>query len=136
MAQELGIQASRPSISPGPEAYENLHELGHVYAERIHRLSLLPTAVVTANDAVALGLLNGLYELGLRVPDDISVVSFDDIMLARYTVPPLTTVHFPKYEMGYELMHVLHCMICDIPIDSQQTITTRLIVRQSTRSLA
>jgi LacI family transcriptional regulator, repressor for deo operon, udp, cdd, tsx, nupC, and nupG len=135
MAQEMNMQANRLSISPGPEAYENLHELGHVYAERIHRMNSLPTAVVSANDAVSLGLLSGLYQLGLRVPDDISVVSFDDIMLARYTIPPLTTVHFPKYEMGYELMHILHCMICKIPYEGQQTITTRLIVRQSTRSI-
>ena len=136
MAQEINLQATKPNISPGPEAYENLHELGHVYAERIHRMNFLPTAVVAANDAVALGLLSGLYQLGLRVPDDISVVSFDDIMLARYTIPPLTTVHFPKYEMGYELMHILHCMICNIPIESQQIITTRLIIRQSTRSIS
>jgi LacI family transcriptional regulator len=58
------------------------------------------TAVVAYNDLVAIGVMNGLLELGVRVPEDISVTGFDDIPFARYTTPPLTTVSVPHDELG------------------------------------
>lgn len=58
------------------------------------------TAVVAYNDLVAIGAMNGLLELGVRVPEDISVTGFDDIPFARYTTPPLTTVSVPHEELG------------------------------------
>ena len=60
----------------------------------------LPTAVFAASDPIALGALKALREEGLRVPDDISLIGFDDISLCQMTSPPLTTVHAPAYEMG------------------------------------
>jgi DNA-binding LacI/PurR family transcriptional regulator len=59
-----------------------------------------PSAVVTATDNLAIGVLHAAYSLGLAIPDDISVVGFDDIPLAAYTAPPLTTVHNPIAEMA------------------------------------
>ena len=59
-----------------------------------------PTAVACFNDLVALGLLRALAELGLRVPEDVSVVGFDDVPEAARAPQPLTTVHVPKREMG------------------------------------
>jgi LacI family transcriptional regulator len=59
-----------------------------------------PTAVTCYNDLVAVGACRALAELGLRVPDDVSVVGFDDIPLAEYLPAPLTTVRVPKTEMG------------------------------------
>jgi LacI family transcriptional regulator len=59
-----------------------------------------PTAVSCYNDLVAAGLYRALYELGLRVPDDVSVVGFDDIPLAEYLSVPLTTIRMPKARMG------------------------------------
>lgn len=58
------------------------------------------TAVLAFNDLAAMGLLSGLAELGVRVPDDISVTGFDDIEFARYTTPPLTTASVPVDELG------------------------------------
>lgn len=59
-----------------------------------------PTAVTCYNDLVALGLCRALAELGLRVPDDVSVIGFDDISFLAYLPLPLTTVRIPKTEMG------------------------------------
>jgi DNA-binding LacI/PurR family transcriptional regulator len=59
-----------------------------------------PSAVVTATDNLAIGVLHAAHSLGLAIPDDLSVVGFDDIPLAAYTAPPLTTVHNPIGEMA------------------------------------
>jgi DNA-binding LacI/PurR family transcriptional regulator len=59
-----------------------------------------PTAVMTTTDALAIGALHAAHARGIRVPNDISVVGFDDIYLARFTIPPLTTVHMPTAEMA------------------------------------
>jgi DNA-binding LacI/PurR family transcriptional regulator len=58
------------------------------------------TAVFAVNDLTALGAMECLQRRGIRVPEDVSVVGFDDIYLARYAAPPLTTVRLPAYEMG------------------------------------
>jgi LacI family transcriptional regulator len=66
-----------------------------------------PTAVFCANDLLAIGVIHGLRKRGLRVPDDVAVVGYDDVELAAMTDPPLTTVHQPTYELGataYELL--------------------------------
>jgi LacI family transcriptional regulator len=60
------------------------------------------TAVLAFNDLVAMGLLSGLHEQGVRVPAELSVVGFDDIPFARYLVPPLTTAAVPVVELGEE----------------------------------
>jgi LacI family xylobiose transport system transcriptional regulator len=59
-----------------------------------------PTAIFTGNDLQALGLYEAARELGLRVPHDLSVVGFDDLPLARWISPPLTTVRQPLTEMA------------------------------------
>ena len=66
-----------------------------------------PTAVTCYNDLVALGLLRALAELGLRVPEDVSVVGFDDLALLGYLSPGLSTVHVPKEEMGARAAELL-----------------------------
>lgn len=68
---------------------------------------LSPTAVFCANDLLAIGVIRGLRLRGLRAPDDVAVVGYDDVELAAMTDPPLTTVHQPSYELGataYELL--------------------------------
>ncbi|HXG39319.1 MAG TPA: LacI family DNA-binding transcriptional regulator [Candidatus Limnocylindrales bacterium] len=61
-----------------------------------------PTAVVTSTDTLAFGVLHGAHVVGCAVPDELSVVGFDDILLARYTVPALTTVRMPTAEIAAE----------------------------------
>ncbi|WP_459622419.1 LacI family DNA-binding transcriptional regulator [Burkholderia sp. 3C] len=70
-----------------------------------HTLSLMrepnpPTAIFCANDLTAIGAIEALKQLGLRVPEDVSVMGYDDQEIARHTHPPLTTVLLPNYELG------------------------------------
>ena len=73
---------------------------GFEAALRLLRLPGPPTAIFAANDVSAFGVTAAVRELRLRVPDDVSVVGFDDIPSARQTHPPLTTVRQPLYDMG------------------------------------
>jgi LacI family transcriptional regulator len=70
-------------------------------------LARRPTAVFVSNDAMAIGLLRWLHEVGVRVPDQLALVAFDDIPMARYTRPALTTVHSPIYELGVQAVDQL-----------------------------
>lgn len=71
-----------------------------------------PTAIFVASDIIALGVIRGIFECGLRVPDDISVCGFDDIAMAEMSLPALTTVRQPKYEIGKRSAQLLLQKIC------------------------
>jgi LacI family transcriptional regulator len=68
--------------------------------ESLMQLDSPPTAVFTYNDWQAVSVLRALYDLGYRVPDDVSVVGYDDLEIARYLTPPLTSMTQPAYEIG------------------------------------
>jgi len=80
----------------------------------------------------AIGGLKAIRTRGLRVPDDISLVGFDDLPLALYVDPPLTTVRQPKYDMGRLAMQVLLKLIAGVDAEQDVKVTGKLIVRQST----
>lgn len=103
--------------------------------EAMHDLLLTgprPTAVFAGNDTVALGALAALHEHDLRVPDDISVVGYDDIPLAAYAVPPLTTVHTPALEQGRLAGEMLINLIRgEAPAERQVRLLSELVIRAS-----
>jgi LacI family xylobiose transport system transcriptional regulator len=76
------------------------HEAGKECGRRLLRLEDRPTAVVAGNDQQALGVYEAARELGLRIPEDLSVVGFDDLPAVRWVGPPLTTVRQPLAEMA------------------------------------
>lgn len=80
---------------------------GYAGTKTLMTLPQPPTAVFCANDLMALGCLEALKELGLSIPEDISVIGFDDREIAQYTRPPLTTLILPHYEMGANAMEML-----------------------------
>ena len=91
-----------------------------------------PTAVFATSDWLAIGALVAIKESGLRVPGDISLAGFDDIEVAAYCDPPLTTIRVPAYEMGRMAMRTLAEMIRNgKPEVRQYCLDTDLIVRQS-----
>ena len=94
------------------------------------------TAIFACNDNVALGVINALHHLGRRVPDDISVIGFDDIDLAQEITPTLTSIHVDKVLMGAMAMRMLRDR-AESPERSvvKTTITTQLMVRESVRAI-
>ncbi|MFC5729475.1 MULTISPECIES: LacI family DNA-binding transcriptional regulator [Nocardioides] len=91
------------------------------------------TAVFCANDQMALGLLRSLSEAGRSVPDDISVVGFDDIPEAAYLIPPLTTVRQDFDAVGRRAIQILRAAITDEP-GPERLISPELVVRDSTQA--
>ncbi|MDB4894413.1 MAG: catabolite control protein, partial [Firmicutes bacterium] len=75
-------------------------ESGYWAMQRILNCQQPPTAVVAASDLMAIGAMNAVMDRGLRVPEDISVVGFDNIWMAQAVRPPLTTVAQPMYDIG------------------------------------
>lgn len=98
------LRFSEDAVVPSGSRFEDGYDAGHrVFAEREDR----PTAVACFNDLVALGLIRALADLGLRVPQDVSVVGFDDVPVATQTTTPLTTVQVPKREMGTRAVRII-----------------------------
>ncbi len=92
-----------------------------------------PTAVVAGNDLTAIGVLHRAYDGGIRVPEDLSVVGFDDIIFAEYTQPGLSTVTVPRTEIGKMAFQALWSTISDPEHSGQEfQLATRLTLRQST----
>ncbi|HEY1486817.1 MAG TPA: LacI family DNA-binding transcriptional regulator [Micromonosporaceae bacterium] len=91
-------------------------------------------AIFAHNDLSAIGALQAIRESGLRVPDDIAVVGFDDVPSAAHTVPPLTTVRQPLRQMGATAAHMLLDHFAGTPMPQTPTvIPTELTIRGSTR---
>jgi LacI family transcriptional regulator len=96
-----------------------------------------PTALFVCNDLMAIGALHAAAQLGLRVPDDVAIVGFDDIELASYTIPPLTTVCQPKQEIGHTAIQlILDRMASPARLPRHEILRPQLMIRaSSTRSL-
>lgn len=86
-----------------------LHTLegGYQMAKSLLRTHSKVTAISTANDTVAFGVIKAAMEIGIRIPEDISLIGFDDVELAALVHPPLTTVRQPKYEMGAAALEIV-----------------------------
>ena len=96
-----------------------------------------PTATFVASDEVAVGALAALHQQGVTVPDEMAIVGFDDIPVARFLVPPLTTVRLPAYELGVRAADMLIRTIEGQEVtDNQVLLRTQLMVRESCGALA
>jgi DNA-binding LacI/PurR family transcriptional regulator len=102
--EQAGLEVSSYHIHlvPGSNA-------GHGYqaVEYFLKLNKLPSAIMCYNDVMALGLLKGLQQANLHVPGDISVTGFDNISVAEFTTPPLTTIDQPKRFLGGEAARMM-----------------------------
>jgi DNA-binding LacI/PurR family transcriptional regulator len=103
-------------------------------AEHLLKLKSPPTAIMCSNDMSAIGAMHGVSRLGLKIPGDISLIGFDDIHIAQYTLPPLTTVRMSGREIASAAVTALKASIDGGKQDGIQNLTveTRLVVRQST----
>ena len=107
---------------------------GMTYATELLALPSPPTAIFALNDGIAIGVYHAASVAGLRIPEDLSVVGFDNYSLDEWLVPPLTTVHQPLDEMGAAAAR----MVLDMALEPGESPTnrlelaTKLIVRAST----
>jgi LacI family xylobiose transport system transcriptional regulator len=109
------------------------HEAGYVAGRELLSLPNRPTAVFAGNDLQALGIYEAARELGLRIPDELSVVGFDDLPLARWVGPALTTVRQPLVEMAETATQLaLELRRGRRPAASRVDLATTLMVRNST----
>ncbi len=111
-------------------------ELGRECARQLLSLPDPPTAIFAANDQSALGVYQAASEAGLRIPDDLSIVGFDDIPDAAQASPGLTTVHQPIQEMGRIAIQMLLKLIDGQPLENKVVKTsTHLVIRDSCREI-
>jgi LacI family transcriptional regulator len=109
------------------------HESGFRGAAAMLALPDPPTAVFAANDQMALGAYEAVRRRGLRVPEDVSIVGFDDLPGSRWASPPLTTVHQPLAQMGTVATRTVLRMVRGEAIESPRLeLSTDLVVRDST----
>jgi LacI family transcriptional regulator len=124
-----GLSADKKMIREGMHTADG----GHEAMEALLRLSKKPTAVVCSNDWTAIGALNAIVSSGLRVPHDISLVGFDDIPLATYTNPPMTSVRMSAADVGTVAFQALFGLIVGERVEGDvYQIPTKLVVRAST----
>ncbi|MGD8998335.1 MAG: LacI family DNA-binding transcriptional regulator [Anaerolineae bacterium] len=107
-------------------------ESGYAAVEALLDGSQAPSALFVASDMVAMGALRALHDRGLRVPEDIAVVGFDDITAARFIIPALTTFHVPTFGLGWSAAELLVRIIeGDRPEDIDVRLDTELMMRES-----
>lgn len=109
-----------------------LESSGADVATQVAGLPTPPDALVCANDELALSTMKALQRAGVRVPDDIAVVGWDDVMTARYVTPGLTTVRQPLHELGRAAAHRLHERIAgDHTVPEPLILPSELVLRAS-----
>jgi DNA-binding LacI/PurR family transcriptional regulator len=127
---EIGIRPTADWLIEGDHTLEG----GMRAMEQILSLRERPTAVMCSNDMTAIGGLRVLARAGLHVPDDMSVIGFDDVHLAEFVYPPLTTVRMSRTDLARGAFESLRSIAENLAPPQQRhwTIPTQLIVRQST----
>ncbi|HEC36296.1 MAG TPA: LacI family transcriptional regulator [Anaerolineae bacterium] len=112
-------------------------ESGQAAMETLLECGEPPTAIFVASDMVAMGALRALRDRGLRVPEDVAVVGFDDITAARFVTPALTTVHVPSFGLGWSTAELLIRIIERDPLNQTHVLLdTELVIRRSCGALA
>ena len=114
-------------------------EDGYECMKKILAQDSLPTAVFCCNDVMALGAISAITEKGLRVPDDISIIGYDNIHSSRFYAPPLTTIHQSKSRLGAQAVNLLFERIANKDNDNHEkhriAIHPELVIRKSVRNL-
>jgi DNA-binding LacI/PurR family transcriptional regulator len=125
-----GVSLGDERIVVGASSFDG----GVAAFRRIWEDELRPTAVLAMSDVMAIGVMWAAREAGLRVPEDLSIVGFDDLDVAPHANPPLTTVHQPIRQKGEESAKLLLRMINspDLERPEHKVLDTRLIIRAST----
>ncbi len=129
--EAVGI-ASDPALIFTSNNIEDHAKRGEASLEPL--LAAGATAVFCFNDTTAIGLLAACYKRGFSVPENLSIIGFDDIDMAIYTIPPLTTIRQPRFELGQRAMQMMLNLL-DGQASENQIVPGELVVRQTTAQL-
>ncbi|HEY6410428.1 MAG TPA: LacI family DNA-binding transcriptional regulator [Ktedonobacteraceae bacterium] len=129
--EAVGI-ASDPALIFTSHTIEDHAKRGEASLEPL--LAAGATAVFCYNDTTAMSLLAACYKRGVSVPDNLSVIGFDDIDIAAYTIPPLTTIRQPRFELGQRSMRMMLALLSG-QLPENQIVRGELVVRQTTARL-
>ena len=132
-AFETELRALNLPFNPNLVAFgSHTYEGGRLAIQQIISRGEKFTAVMASNDRSAIGVLDGLRQAGLVVPQDIALIGFDDRLEARALVPSLTTVHYPMFGLGYQAVELLlRAIQGESVIEELVRIPTRLVIRES-----
>ena len=135
VGNELGIEI-RPELTVQLNRDISSPELGYPVVQQLFDGKRKFTALVCFNDIAAIGAIRAIHDLGLRVPDDISVIGFDDIKAAAYISPNLTTIRQPLSEMGrFAAQCIVNRLNHTEDFREQVAFEPELVIRESTRSI-
>ncbi|EGQ7968092.1 substrate-binding domain-containing protein [Vibrio cholerae] len=111
-------------------------EGGYQAFEKLYERGKLPSALFVCNDMMAMGVIQAASQRGLRVPDDLSLIGYDDVHIAKFMTPALTTIHQPKYRLGKAAVDTLLYRL-ENPDTTAQVVQLEptLVVRNSVRKL-
>ncbi|EGR1418957.1 LacI family DNA-binding transcriptional regulator [Vibrio cholerae] len=111
-------------------------EGGYQAFEKLYQRNKLPSALFVSNDMMAMGVIQAASQRGLRVPDDLSLIGYDDVHIAKFMTPALTTIHQPKYRLGKAAVDTLLYRL-ENPDTTAQVVQLEptLVVRNSVRKL-
>jgi len=129
--QEIGLAVDDSLITDGNHTIES----GVVACAQLLALSNRPTAIMCSNDMTALGVMRKAYEEGITIPQELSVIGFDDIRLAQFVLPALTTVQMSQGELARLAFHALFedtQREQASPKGTEYMLTTHLVLREST----
>ena len=129
------LEAAGIAFTPSLVVPGEYHELSGLLAvDRLLQTSQRFTAIFAANDQMAVGAALGLQRRSLRVPEDVSIVGFDDLPTSQFAIPPLTSVHQPAYELGRLAASAMMQLLADAK-PSVEVPPPRLVARESSRRL-
>jgi LacI family transcriptional regulator len=121
--EEHGLTVPEESIIVGDYTYEGGYQAAKKLLTQVARKSAFPSALFVANESMAMSALKALHEAGLRVPDDISIVTAGDPPFGAYTIPALTTLSLPVYEAGQAASGILlDWLTRGKPVSAQQVV--------------
>jgi LacI family transcriptional regulator len=119
-----------PKIIYGTPSFDGGYEMAKKLLEQHSRI----TAIFAANDMTAFGIARAVFEVGLSIPEDISLIGFDNVELTNIVRPPLTTIHQPKFEMGQAAVEILLGLAKGgrLSVPQHREFGVRLVARAST----
>ncbi|MFF2050270.1 LacI family DNA-binding transcriptional regulator [Leifsonia sp. NPDC058194] len=125
---EAGLNPGEMPVVESPFASEGGYAGGRALLDRDDR----PTAIIAASDVIAVGAMAAAHDLGLRVPQDLAIVGYDDIPVSRFLRPSLTTIGLPSWQIGATAMEVLLKLLRGEEVPDHTVLGLELVVRGST----